>query len=66
MKTENEIKANIKAIEQDYQHVLTGSLATIDINAPRALEQIAAESKLKALHWTLGTEYKTKLKGVDR
>jgi hypothetical protein len=41
-------------------------LATIDINAPRALEQIAAESKLKALHWTLGTEYKTKLTGVDR
>lgn len=66
MKTQKEIEAKIKEIEDGYKHVLTGSLATIAINAPRALEQIAAETKLQVLHWTLGTKFTSKLKGVDR
>jgi hypothetical protein len=66
MKTEQEIKAKIFELEKAYKHVLTGSLATVYINAPRALQQIAAETKLQALHWTLGTNFKSKLKGVDR
>lgn len=66
MKTQQEIKAQIKKIETDYEHVLTGSCATITINAPRALMQMDAETKLNTLHWVLGTSYKSKLKGVDR
>lgn len=66
MKTQKEIEAKIKEVEISYEHVLTGSLATVGINAPRALEQNAAEAKLQALHWTLGTQFKSKLKGVDR
>lgn len=63
MKTETQISAKIKDIEDSYNHILTGSLATVDINAPRALEQIAAETKLQALHWVLGTKFVSKLKG---
>lgn len=66
MKSEEEIKAEIKEIEKNYSHVLTGSLATVTINAPRALMQLDAETKLSTLHWVLGTTYKTKYKGVDR
>lgn len=65
MKTKQEIEAQIEKIESDYHHVLTGSLATININAPRALEQLGAESTLRSLHWVLGTKHKTKLKGVN-
>jgi len=66
MLTEQAIKIRILEIENSYQHVLTGSLATIDVNAPRALEQVAAATKLSALYWVLGKEYKSKLKGVNR
>lgn len=62
----NKIKARIAEIEKDYDHVLTGSVATVVINAPRALEQVAAEAKLQTLHWVLGTTYKSKLKGYDK
>lgn len=65
VKTRLEIKARIKEIEIDYAHVLRGSLATIQINAPRALMQASAESQLKSLYWVLGTTYKSKLKGVN-
>lgn len=66
MKTQQEIRSKIKEIEDSYKHVLTGRLATIAVNAPRALEQIAAETKLQVLHWVLGSKFKSKLKGVDR
>ena len=45
MKTAEEIKAKIKETKHNFAHVLTGSFATIEINAPRALEQIAAENR---------------------
>lgn len=66
MKTEQEVEAKIKEIEDSYKHVLTGSVATVTINAPRALQQIAAETKLQVLHWILGTKFKSKLRGYDR
>lgn len=66
MKTEAEVNRLIQEIESAYKHVLTGGLATVAVNAPRALEQVAAESKLQTLHWVLDTRYKTKLEGVDR
>lgn len=66
MKTKKEIRDQIRTIEKDYAHVLRGSIATVFINAPRALMQMDAEVKLTTLHWVLGTKYKSKLKGVDR
>jgi hypothetical protein len=56
MKTEKEIKERIKMLEKNYRHVLTGSMATIDINAPRALMQLAATSTLDGLYFALGKE----------
>ena len=65
MKTKEEVQAKIAEIQHGYGHVLKGRLATVDINAPRALMQITAESKLQALYWTLGKTYKSKLKGTN-
>ena len=65
MKTQKEIEAMIKIIGDADEHTLTGSFATIHINAPRALMQIEAETKLKTLHWVLGSKFKSKLKGID-
>lgn len=66
MRTKQEIEAKIKEVENIYNHVLIGSLATIQTNTPRALQQLEAEAILLALHWILGTKYKSKLKGVDK
>lgn len=65
MRTAKEIRAEIRTIKKDYAHVLKGKIATIQINAPRALMQIHAEAKLYALHWTLGESFKSKLKGLE-
>jgi hypothetical protein len=65
MKTEKEIRDAIAKVNKDYEHVLTGTKATIQINAPRALMQIDAETKLNTLHWVLGERYKSKLEGVE-
>lgn len=65
MKTKEEIQAKIAELEKEYAHVLTGSTATITINAPRALMQNYAEAALGILHWMLGTKYKSKLRGTD-
>lgn len=65
MKTEREIKACIRQTKKDYAHVLHGSQATLLINAPRAVLQLEAETKLRMLHWVLGIEYKSQLKGLD-
>ena len=61
MKNEKEIRALIKQIRKDYEHVLTGGLATIIENAPRALMQLDAETKLRTLHWVLGEKFESKL-----
>jgi hypothetical protein len=62
MKTKEEIQARIKEVEQSYSHVLTGTTATVFENAPRALMQLEAQTKLTALNWALGKTYKSKLK----
>ena len=61
MKTEDEIKEKIEAIKKDYEHILKGSLATLFENAPRALMQLEAETKLRTLAWILDITYKSKL-----
>lgn len=54
MLTEKEIKAKIKEVEKSYEHVLKGSMSTIVENAPRALMQLSATSKLEGLYFCLG------------
>ena len=60
-----EVEAKIAEVEKNFEHVLRGSLATVDINAPRALLQVSAEAQLNALSWVLGREYHSKLKGTN-
>jgi hypothetical protein len=58
MKTEEEVRKRIEAINKDYYHVLhNGGLATIEVNAPRALIQLDAVARLETLHWILGENY---------
>jgi len=53
MKTEQEIRQEIEKITESYKHVLDCGPATVEINAPRGLMQLAAVSKLDALYWVL-------------
>lgn len=64
MRSEKEIRALIERTKTDYKHILTGECANIQINAPRALMQLDAETRLHALHWVLGETYKSKLKSL--
>ena len=66
MKTQDEIEAKIYELERAYRNILTGTLATVAINAPRVLLQVEAESRLKALYWVIGTTFKSKLKGAEK
>jgi len=61
VRTEQEIMDAIKQITKDNEHVLTGELSNIQINAPRALMQLSAESKLVVLNWVLGKKFKSRL-----
>lgn len=63
MKTEKEIRAMIRRIKKDHASVLTGTIATIDINAPRALMQVNAEAILRTVSDVIGETYTSKLKG---
>lgn len=62
MKTKEEIESLVSKLEADYAHVLNGPCADVVVNAPRALMQIEGETKLRALHWVLGTKFVSKLK----
>lgn len=53
MKTEKEIRKEIKRITENYRHVLDCYPATTEVNAPRALMQVEAVSVLDALYGTL-------------
>jgi len=68
MKTEEEVRKEIDGLHKDYYHVLyEGGLATVDINAPRALMQLDVITRLKTLHWFLGEKYTHKYKeGVNQ
>jgi len=56
MKIEKELREKIKKVTEAYQHVLDCELATIDINAPRALMQLTATSILDALYFVIEEE----------
>ena len=49
MKTEAEIRAGIKDVKRRYAHVLEGDMATVEINAPRALLQFRVVAELDIL-----------------
>lgn len=63
MTNKQHIEQEIKELRSRYAHVLDGSLATIEINAPRAMLQLSATTQLRALHWVLGTPFTHKFKG---
>ena len=63
MKTEKNIRIRIAQIKQENEHLLTGSLATVDINAPRALGQIAVKKMLEGLYWVIEEKFEHKFKG---
>ena len=56
MKTEQEVRDEIKKVEKSYNHVLICGPASVQINAPRALMQMAATDRLDALCWVLGAK----------
>ena len=56
MKTVEEIKDKIAKVTKDNTHVLDCYPATVDINAPRALMQLAAVASLRELYWAIGVE----------
>jgi hypothetical protein len=58
MKTEKEILNGIVEMEKVNKHVLDCYPASVTINAPRALMQLAATSKIDALCWVLGISRK--------
>lgn len=60
MKKEKDIRILISQIKQDYEHVLKGSPATIQVNQPRAVMQIYAISRLEILYWVLGEVFQHK------
>lgn len=61
MKTEAQIRQRIKQLHKDFDYALTGRVATVQINAPRALLQSVIEAELRSLHWTLDEHFKSKL-----
>ena len=56
MRTEKEIRQKIEEVEKANDHVLSGSMATVDVNAPRALMQLSTTSLLDGLYFALGEE----------
>ncbi len=54
MKTEKEIRDLIKEATAKNIHVLDCYPATVGINAPRALMQLAATASLDELYWVIG------------
>lgn len=56
MKTKEEIKQEILKTEKMHKSVLDLPAALIQINAPRALIQISAISKLEGLYWAIDEE----------
>ncbi len=53
LKSEKEIRTEIEEVTKSYKHILDCYPATIQINAPRALMQVAAIEKLDALYTVL-------------
>lgn len=57
MKTEEEVRAELAAVESRYAHVLDRRAALIEVNAPVALLQTSVEAKRAAFAFVLGEEF---------
>lgn len=64
-KSEDEVRAKILSLTDDNKHVLDCGPATVEINAPRALMQLASQTQLDVLYWFLG-EKRPRFKCDDR
>ena len=53
MKTKREVMNRIASLTASNLHILDCYPATIDINAPRALMQLAIKTALDELYWVL-------------
>lgn len=56
MKTEKEIRDHAQKLIKDNKHVLDCGPATVEVNAARALIQLAVQAELEGLYWALGEE----------
>lgn len=56
MKTEREVRKQIAKVTSENVHVLDCHLATVQVNAPRALMQLSIITSLDWLYWVLGEE----------
>ena len=63
MRSEKDIRIRIAQIKQENEHLFSGSLATVEINAPRALGQIAVVNQLQVLSWTIGETFNHEWEG---
>ena len=63
--TEKEVAKAIKEVVRDYKHVLDCGPASVMINAPRALMQLSAVTKLDMLYMFIG-EKRPKFKCDDQ
>lgn len=54
MINEKQVREQIAQVIRDYKHVLDCYPATVQINAPRAMMQLAAQEKLDTLYAVLG------------
>jgi len=59
------VEQEIGRIEKENRDLIEGTYSTIQVNAPRAMAQLAVVSKLEALYWTLGKKYRSHLKGYN-
>lgn len=64
MRNEREVMAEIQKVTDDNRAVLDCGPATVQVNAVRAGQQLAALVKLDSLYWVLGKE-RPKFKADD-
>ena len=51
MKSQKDIRIRIAQIKQENSHLLEGSPASVEVNAPRAIFQVRIIALLDSLYW---------------
>ena len=60
MKSEKDIRIRIAQIKQENSHLLEGSPASVEVNAPRAIFQVRTIALLDSLYWVLEENFQHK------
>jgi hypothetical protein len=60
MKSQKDIRIRIAQIKQENSHLLEGSPASVEVNAPRAIFQVRTIALLDSLYWVLGENFQHK------